>query len=103
MAIVKSDRGEHQHIYGAVGPDGSTMWGEGFKVRKIRYGLYVVEFEKPFKGNPAVVCTIFGGEWETFNLSVAVLEVNPSLFVCGTSSPDRPVDSAFTFIAFGDV
>lgn len=103
MAIVKSNGGEHQHIYGAVGPDGLPMWGEGFRINKIRFGLYVVEFEQPFRDNPATVCTIFGNEWQTFNLSIAVLEVNPSYFVCGTSSSERPIDSAFTFVAFGDV
>ena len=103
MAIVKSDRGEQQHIYGAVGPGGRPMWGEGFTVQRLRFGLYIVEFERPFKVNPTAVCTIFGNEWQTFNLSVAVLEVNASYFVCGTSSSERPEDSAFTFVAFGDV
>lgn len=103
MAIVKSDRGEHQHIYGAVDQQGRLMWGEGVNIRKIRFGLYLVEFERPFAGNPAAVCTIFGPEWETFNLSVAILEISPHYFVCGTSSPEQPVDSAFTFIAFGDL
>ncbi|NER35635.1 MAG: hypothetical protein F6J93_16860 [Oscillatoria sp. SIO1A7] len=103
MAIVKSDRGEHQHIYGAVGPDGNPFWGEGFVSKKIKEGTYYIEFKQPFGSLPAPVCTIFGNEWKTFNMSVAIVDVNPSCFICVTSSPDRPIDCGFTFIAFGDL
>ncbi|MDJ1169087.1 hypothetical protein PMG71_06575 [Roseofilum sp. BLCC_M154] len=103
MAIVKSDSGEHQHICGAVSPNGNPYFGEGFNSRKIKEGTYLVEFEKPFGKNPAPICTVFGSEWKTFNMSVAIVDLSPTHFICVTSSPDRPVDCAFTFIAFGDL
>ena len=103
MAIIHGEGGMHQHIYGAIGPDGSPMWGEGFVSHKIKEGTYIVEFKQPFAKEPAPVCTVFGHEWKTFNLSVAIVEINPSYFICITSSPDRPVDCGFTFIVFGDV
>jgi hypothetical protein len=94
---------EMQQVYGVIGPDGQTISGQGFQLRKIRFGLYLVEFERPFAQEPATVCTILGNEWQTFNLSIAILEVTPDYFVCGTSSPDRPEDCGFTFIASGNV
>ena len=105
MAILKNESGEdrHQHIYGGIAPDGSTMFGEGFYCDRIREGTYIIKFERPFAQMPAPVCTISGPEWRTFNMSVAIVEVNPSYFICVTSSPDRPMDSAFTFIVFGDI
>ncbi|MDJ0620197.1 MAG: hypothetical protein QNJ63_26240 [Calothrix sp. MO_192.B10] len=105
MAILQNAAGGNpvQHIYGGITPDGSTMFGEGFRSHKLRYGLYLIEFDKPFAKNPAAVCTIYGNEWETFNKSIAIPEVSPWHLVCTTSSPDRPVDSGFTFIAFGDL
>ncbi|MGD1699903.1 hypothetical protein [Dapis sp. BLCC M229] len=103
MAIFKDDHEHgHQHIYGGVGPDGSKWFGEGFESQKIKEGTYIIKFECPFDGIPAPVCTITGNEWKTFNMSVAIVEVNPEYFICITSSPDRPIDCAFTFIAFGD-
>jgi hypothetical protein len=103
MAILKSEHGEHQHIYGCVGENGDIYFGEGFKSHKIKEGTYIIEFERPFGKTPAPTCTIYGYEWRTFNLSVALVEVTEKCFICVTSSPDRPVDSAFTFVAFGDV
>ena len=105
MAILKNAAGEdkHQHIYGGVSTDGSLWFGEGFKSRKIKEGTYLIEFNQPFGSRPAPVCTITGHEWRTFNLSVAIVDVSEGHFICVTSSPDRPVDSYFTFIAFGDV
>lgn len=105
MAIIKGDRGEdqHQHIYGSVAQDGNPMSGEGFQSKRIKDGTYIIEFDQQFKGNPAPVCTIAGPEWVTFNLSVAIVDVSEKHFICVTSSPVRPIDSSFTFIAFGDV
>lgn len=103
MAILKSDRGEHQHIYGAVDPNGTQWFGEGFQSRKIKEGTYIVEFEQPFGSNPAPVCTISGPEWITFDKSVAIVDVSQEHFICVTSSPVRPVDCGFTFIVFGDL
>ena len=103
MAIVKSAEGrDHQHIYGGVNPNGDKWFGEGFESQKIKEGTYCIKFERPFAGIPAPVCTITGNEWKTFNMSVAIVEVNPECFICVTSSPDRPIDCHFTFIAFGD-
>jgi hypothetical protein len=103
MAIINCDSGQYQHIYGGISGDGNIWFGEGFKPQRIRYGLYVVEFDTAFAKEPAVVCTINGNEWQTFNLSVANFEIAPYYFVCGTSSLDRPEDSAFSFIAFGQL
>ena len=102
MAIVKSDHGEHQHVYGGVDRGGSIWFGEDFVPRRLKEGTYIVEFKKPFRGLPSPVCTIAGPEWITFNLSVAIVDVQPQFFICVTSSPERPIDSNFTFIAFGD-
>ena len=95
---------EHRHIYGGVGPDGNCWFGEGFTSQKIKEGTYIVKFDPPsFSGTPAPICTINGYEWKTFNMSVAIVEVNPEYFICITSSPHQPIDCAFTFIVFGDV
>ena len=103
MAILQSERGEHQHIYGAVGPNGQIKFGEGFKAQELRFGLYAIEFERPFSQTPAIVCTISGGEWQTFNKSIAILEVTTNYAICSTSSPGRPESCGFTLIAFGDL
>lgn len=94
---------EMQQVYGVIDPDGHQISGQGFQCHKIRFGLYVVEFERPFAQEPATVCTILGNEWQTFNLSIAILEVTPWHFVCTTSSPDRPENCGFTFIVSGQV
>lgn len=101
MAILQGERGEYQHLYGAVSPDGQIKFGEGFKSQRLRLGLYAIEFERHFAETPAIVCTISGGEWQTFNKSIAILEVTPNYAICTTSSPDRPEDCGFTLIAFG--
>lgn len=104
MAILKDSTGkEIQHVHGSIDPDGNKKFGEGFRSQKLRMGLYAIEFDKPFLEMPAAVCTIFGGEWETFNKSITVLEVSEHYVIFGTSSPDRPEDCGFTFIAFGNV
>lgn len=104
MAILQDSSGkEKQHIYGTVSAQGQVASGEGFKAQQIRFGLYAIEFEQPFAGTPTPVCMINGGEWETFNKSIAILEVTDRYCICSTSSPDRPESCAFTFIAFGDV
>ncbi|NES92071.1 hypothetical protein, partial [Okeania sp. SIO2B9] len=92
----------HHRRYVGVRPDGSKWFGEGFESQKIKEGTYIIKFECPFDGIPAPVCTITGNEWKTFNMSVAIVEVNPEYFICITSSPHQPIDCAFTFIAFGD-
>ena len=102
MAIVKSDRGEYQHIYGGVAPSGDVWFGEGFRSDKIKEGTYIIKFERPFSGLPAPVCIINGNEWMTFNMSIAIVQVTPEYFICITSSPQQPIDCAFTFIAFGE-
>ncbi len=94
---------EIQQIYGAVNPDGSKMLGQGFRSQKIWQGTYIIQFDKPFANPPAPVCTIYGNEWQTFDKSIAIVEVGAFHFVCVTSSPDRPEDCSFTFITFGDV
>ncbi len=99
MAVIEN----HQHIYGGVGSDGKLWFGEGFTSERIKEGTYLVKFERPFDGLPAPVCTIAGNEWRTFNLSIAIVNLSPEHFICVTSSPEIPVDSHFTFIAFGDV
>lgn len=103
MAIIPSAHGSlHQHIYGAVSPDGKKMWGEGFESHKIQEGAYEIYFQQPFRGIPTAVCTIFGSPEHTFDKSVAVVKVDEWTFVCFTSAPGNVVDSAFTFIVFGD-
>lgn len=103
MAIIEGVHGQHQHIHGAIERGGDKYFGEGFSSRKLKEGTYLIEFEQPFKEIPAPVCTIFGYEWHTFNKSVAVVDVSPSHCICVTSTPDRPEDCGFTFLAFGDV
>ncbi len=94
---------EMQQIYCFIDPGGNQISGQGFKVQKLREGLYAIEFERAFADPPAITCTIFGGEWETFNKSIAVLESQPNYAILSTSSPDRPEACGFTFIATGKV
>ena len=89
-------------IQGLVDRDGSIVFGEGFQSRKLQEGTYLVEFNEPFAGIPVPVCTIYGPPWITYNKSVAVVEAQPNMFVCLTSTPDRPVDCGFTFIVSGE-
>ena len=99
MAVIEN----HQNIYGGVGSDDKHWFGEGFASQKMKEGTYWIKFDRPFAGIPAPVCTIAGNEWRIFNLSIAIIELNPEYFIFTTSSPERPVDSNFTFIVFGDV
>ena len=99
MAIIEN----HQHISGGIGRHGNSWFGEGFQVKKIKRGTYLIEFERPFAKLPAPVCTIAGPEWITFDKSVAIVDINEHRFICVTSTPNRPEDCDFTFIVFGDI
>ena len=90
-----------KHIYGTVGLNGNVISGEDFKVHRLQKGTYIVEFEEPFSAKPTSVCTIFGPPWKTFNLSITIVEILESHFICVTSTPDRLLDCDFTFIAIG--
>ncbi len=78
------------------------VWGSGFRCKKVSQGTYIVEFDQPFNEMPAPVCTVFGPPWATFNLSTAIVDVTPSMFVCLTSTERMPQDSGFTFIVVGE-
>ncbi|NES23236.1 MAG: hypothetical protein F6K41_31030 [Symploca sp. SIO3E6] len=102
MAIIKDSSGNKiQHIYGGINPDGNHWSGEGFRFQRIRQGLYLIEFERPFAESPTPICTIFGLESETLDKSISIVDIEPLQFVCATSSMDQPVDCGFTFIVFG--
>ncbi|NEP59520.1 MAG: hypothetical protein F6K31_21335 [Symploca sp. SIO2G7] len=104
MVIIQDSSGNRiQHVYGGINPDGSKWCGEGFRHHKLRQGLYLIEFERPFAGMPTPICTIFGPEWETFDKSISIVDIAPFQFVCATSSMDRPIDCGFTFIVFGQI
>ena len=104
MAIIKDSFGkEIQYIYGGLNPDGSKWCGEGFHSSKSWGGTYTIAFNRRFLREPALMCTIYGDEQQTFNMSISVVEVFPFHFVCITSSPDIPRDCGFTFIASGEV
>ncbi|NET61594.1 MAG: hypothetical protein F6K47_37380 [Symploca sp. SIO2E6] len=104
MTTIKDSNGkEIQHVYGGINPDGTKWCGEGFRLRKLRQGLYLIEFERHFVELPIPICTIFGPEWETFDKSISIVDIETSQFVCATSSMDKPVDCGFTFIVFGNI
>ena len=104
MAIFKDSAGKAtQHVYGVISPDGRVLSGEGFSTRRIWSGTYIIEFDQPFAGEPAVISTIYGNEWQTFDKSIAIVELGSQYFVPVTSSMDRPEDCAFTFIASGNI
>lgn len=104
MAILQNiSGGAHQHIHGAVDARGNKMWGDGFRSRRMDTGAYLIEFDKPFREQPTAVCTIYGDPWYTFDISVAIIEINPWQFICFTSKPGDVVDCNFTFIAFGEL
>lgn len=90
-----------EHVYGAVSPDGQKMWGEGFEVKKISTGTYLVEFQQPFSSHPAPVCTVSGPPWQTFNMSAAIVDVNPTNFVYMTSTSNQPADTGISFVVVG--
>ncbi len=94
---------EMQQTYGVISPDGKQLSGQGFQSRRIWSGTYLIEFDRPFADMPAVVCTIYGNEWQTFDKSVAIVECDSRYFVYVTSTMDRPEDCAITFIASGKV
>ncbi|MDY6783127.1 MAG: hypothetical protein SW833_11380 [Cyanobacteriota bacterium] len=99
---MPSPSGEYQYLYGTVGQDGEPILGkEGFTCRYLREGLYVLEFERPFQDMPGVTATVYGHEWQTFNMSIAIVDLSPHYAVLVTSTPDRPQSVGFSFIAFG--
>ena len=105
MAIVRSATGEgkHQYVCGAVDEEGKIIFGEGFKCARLYEGSYEVKFEQPFVKQPGVVCTILGRGWKTVDISIAIAQIDLKKFVCFTSTPELPIDCAFTFMAFGDI
>ena len=88
-------------IFLAGSPDGQKMWGEGATCKKISTGTYMIEFDQPFKGYPVPVVTVSGPPWQTFNMSAAIIDVNPHNCVLLTSSPNQPVDAGFSIIIAG--
>ena len=101
--MVTSHSENDAHIFGLVKANGEILSGKGFKVDKKRSGIYIIAFDQPFAEFPGVTCTIYGDSWLSFQMSVAVLEINPNFFVCQTSTPTLPQDSGFSFIAVGEV
>ncbi|NEP33111.1 hypothetical protein [Moorena sp. SIO3B2] len=100
-----TSHGDHEdaHIFGVVGANGSIVSGKGFTVDKNRGGIYIIRFDKPFAEIPGVTCTIYGHSWMSFMMSISVVDITPDYFVCQTSTPDRPEDSGFSFIAVGEM
>ncbi|NEO92889.1 MAG: hypothetical protein F6K56_22715 [Moorea sp. SIO3G5] len=101
--MVTSHDEHDTHIFGVVGANGSIVSGKGFKVDKKRNGIYIITFDQPFAEYPGVTCTIYGHSWLSFQMSISVVDIKPNYFVCQTSTPDRPEDSGFSFIAVGEV
>ena len=101
--MVTSHDEHDTHIFGLVSRNGEILSGKGFKVDKKHQGIYFIAFDQPFAEFPGVTCTIYGDSWLSFQMSVAVLEINPNFFVCQTSTPTLPEDSGFSFIAVGEV
>lgn len=91
-----------RQIYGTVDRSGNLISGNGFNVQKLQEGTYVVMFEKPFQDAVTPVATVYGPPWQTFNMSIAIVEIIPDSFICLTSTPDRPVDCGFTFTVIGE-
>ncbi len=91
-----------QQIYGQVTKEGTLLSGTQFKSKKLDVGTTLIEFEKPFSNLPTPVCTISGLPWKGLETSVVLLEITPYRFVCATSSEQRPIDCAFTFIVSGE-
>jgi|GEM_PF-3866357 len=82
---------------------GNKQWGDGVaRSQKLREGLYIIEFEQPLSNYPVVTATVFGSEWQTFNLSAAVVDVSPHHVVYVTSSPDHPQDCGTMVIIVGE-
>ncbi|NEO72285.1 MULTISPECIES: H-type lectin domain-containing protein [unclassified Moorena] len=101
--MVTSHDEHDTHIFGVVRENGDILSGKGFKVDKKRDGIYFVVFDQPFAEIPGVTCTISGHSWLSFQMSISVVDIRPNYFVCQTSTPDRPEDSGFSFIAVGEV
>ncbi|WP_424096711.1 hypothetical protein [Moorena producens] len=91
-----------REVYGAVDSDGSVMYGKGFTTNKIQDGFYIIEFQEDFLSKPAPTVSVYGAPWRTFNMSAAIIDVSPDQFFVVTSTPERPVNSAFTFTVIGD-
>jgi hypothetical protein len=91
-----------QQIYGQVTKDGTRLSGARFQSKKLDVGTTIIEFEKPFSSLPTPVCTVTGQTWKGLEISIVILEITPDHFICATSSEQRPIDCAFTFIVFGE-
>ena len=90
-------------VKGIVDADANIQSGEGFTVRTWGgSGIYVIEYVDPFREPPVVISTVAGPEWETFNLSTSTIDNWEAGSVICTSGPDRPIRSAFHFIAMGE-
>ncbi|MEC4986945.1 MAG: hypothetical protein SAK42_22815, partial [Oscillatoria sp. PMC 1076.18] len=77
-----------------IDQNGNQRWGTPNigSLRRLDTGIYLIEFAEPFHENPVVTATIYGSNWQTMNISVAIVEVSPWHCVYSTSTPDRPVD-----------
>ena len=92
-----------RQVYGTVDGNGNIVVGSGFSVEKWDRGFYQVRFDMPFYSTPVVVSNVVGHPWRTFNMSTAIADdVNPTYFLCLTSTPENTEDCGFSFIAIGD-
>ncbi len=110
MVTFKSAHGEeHQHIYGAVKGDGTSIWGtqhpsnDDYSVEKKSAGHYKITFTNEFKYEPGVIGSIYGDDNSGF-FSVSVCRVSKSSFECYTTDTRGNAYDyyGFTFLAFGE-
>ncbi|MBZ8181212.1 hypothetical protein [Oscillatoria salina] len=93
-----------RQISAFIDRNGNKQWGtpDICSSRKISEGTYLIEFQQPFSQNPVATATIYGSPWQTFNISVAIIEVSPYHCIYLTSTPDRPVDCGTMVMIMGE-
>lgn len=100
-------------IYGVVRSDGSEVSGPGYTILHPSNGVFVISFDQPFTGPPAVVCTHV---WDPGNPSSTGGAITDTAVVVGMNGNRVKVhtgfvqaggsgviqDRSFSFLAVGD-
>ncbi|HEY9804886.1 MAG TPA: hypothetical protein V6D25_31420 [Leptolyngbyaceae cyanobacterium] len=100
-------------IYGTVNEDGSKQSGEGFEVKAVDVGNYLITVSEPFASSPSVVATL--KDWgadnqiivkditnQQFQIAIWDLGIKQQSGSTATEIAVTKEKSAFNFIAIGE-
>ena len=86
-------------VAGIVDRSGNAIVsGEEFSCNRLQSGHYLISFHSPLPETAVPVATVVGSPWETFQMSVAIVNISPNDIVLVTSTPNQPEDCGFSFM-----